>query len=200
MTKRNIIIGVVAVLLAAGASFAALQARPQAGPHAPEASRSEHNALDVSFAQMMIAHHKQAVEMAELAEDRAASPEVKRLASEIKTGQQKELETMSGWLASWNEPAEIPTTADHGMGGHDMGAQVPGMMAHEDMKRLQGLSGAAFDKAFLEMMIAHHEGAIEMARPQVAAGQYKPAKDLAAKVLKDQTDEIEQMRKLSENR
>ncbi len=157
---------------------------------------SRHTAIDTSFAQKMVAHHDQALEMAALADTKAASSEVKAFAQKIKGAQEPEITKMKGWLSAWGERTDIPTSADPGMGGHDMGAHVEGMMTHEEMQGLGRLSGPAFDRAWLQMMIRHHEGAVEMARTQQQIGQYGPAKDLARSIQDGQTREIEQMRKL----
>jgi len=73
---------------------------------------------------------------------------------------------------------------------------MPGMMSNEDMDKLEKASGAEFDKLFLEMMVEHHEGAIEMAETEKADGEYGPATKLADDVIKAQTAEIEQMNKM----
>ncbi|WP_033327470.1 DUF305 domain-containing protein [Streptomyces yerevanensis] len=165
----------------------------------PSASASakagKHNDADASFATDMIQHHRQAVEMADLAADRASSQEVKDLATKIKGAQDPEIKTMSGWLTSWGE--EVPADMS-GMEGHDMGdmSSMPGMMSGEDMDKLEKASGAEFDKMFLEMMIKHHEGAVEMAETQKADGKYGPAVKLADDVITAQTAEIEQMNKM----
>ncbi|NGO43823.1 DUF305 domain-containing protein [Streptomyces ureilyticus] len=165
----------------------------------PSASASakagNNNDADVSFATDMIQHHRQAVEMADLAADRASSQEVKDLATKIEGAQDPEIKTMSGWLTSWGEgvPADMS-----GMEGHNMGdmSSMPGMMSSEDMDKLEKASGAEFDKMFLEMMIKHHEGAVEMAETQKADGKYGPAVKLADDVITAQTAEIEQMNKM----
>ncbi|WP_030576481.1 DUF305 domain-containing protein [Streptomyces anulatus] len=166
----------------------------------PSASASaktgDHNDQDISFAEEMIQHHRQAVEMADLAADRASSQEVKDLATKIKGAQDPEIETMSGWLTSWGE--EVPADMS-GMEGHDMGdmsSDMPGMMSSEDMDMLEKASGAEFDKMFLEMMVEHHEGAITMAKTEKANGEYGPAVKLADDVITAQTVEIEQMNKM----
>ncbi|WP_233512766.1 DUF305 domain-containing protein [Micromonospora deserti] len=146
---------------------------------------------DVMFAQMMIPHHRQAVEMSELAATRAADPEVKRLAGEIKAAQAPEIATMSGWLAAWGRPvpspgAELPHV-DHGM---------PGMMPDEDMTRLASASGREFDRLFLTMMIAHHEGAVTMARDELSRGVNTEAKSLAEQIISAQQAEIDTMRRI----
>ncbi|MET9799608.1 DUF305 domain-containing protein [Streptomyces sp. NPDC006368] len=155
------------------------------------AQQGEHNTADVSFAKGMIPHHRQAVEMAELAETRAASAEVKTLAAEIKKAQDPEIRTLSGWLTSWGE--EVPKegeSAEHG--GHAMS----GMMTPEEMDKLEKSSGKVFDTAFMELMIKHHEGAIEMAKTEQSNGAYKPAKDMAGTIITSQSAEIERMNKL----
>ncbi|MFI2370345.1 DUF305 domain-containing protein [Streptomyces sp. NPDC018833] len=152
------------------------------------AQQGEHNAADVSFAKGMIPHHRQAVEMAGLAETRAASAEVKKLAEEIKKAQDPEIKTLSGWLTSWGE--EVPGEEE---GGEHAGHSMSGMMTPEEMDRLEKSSGKAFDTAFLEMMVKHHEGAVEMARTEQSEGAYRPAKDMAGTIITSQSAEITRM-------
>uniref|UniRef100_A0AAU1ZQ13 DUF305 domain-containing protein n=1 Tax=Streptomyces sp. NBC_00093 TaxID=2975649 RepID=A0AAU1ZQ13_9ACTN len=165
-------------------------------PSAPASASDqagEHNDADVDFATEMIQHHRQAVEMAELAADRASSQEVKDLATKIKGAQDPEIRTMSGWLTAWGE--EVPADMS-GMAGHDMSSGMPGMMSSEDMDKLEKASGAEFDEMFLDMMVQHHEGAVEMAEAEKADGRYGPATKLADAVVTAQTAEIEQMDKM----
>ncbi|GIH62966.1 DUF305 domain-containing protein [Microbispora siamensis] len=159
-----------------------------AGPAATTPA-ADHNDQDVMFARMMIPHHRQAVEMGRLAEGRAADPRVARLARRIEAAQALEIRTMSGWLTAWGEPApgESPGPAHHAM---------PGMMSPEDMRRLERLSGRAFDRAFLTMMIRHHEGAVAMARDELRSGVYEPARRMAASIVSSQSAEIREMRSL----
>lgn len=139
----------------------------------------------------MIPHHRQAVEMADLAANRAAAPEVRSVAATIKKAQDPEIRTMSGWLAAWGEP--VPTAGGSGEhGGHSMA----GMMTDEELEDLENSSGKAFDTAFLTLMVEHHEGAVEMARSEIENGAHEPAKDLAEAVVTAQTDEITRMNKL----
>ncbi|MFI7130701.1 DUF305 domain-containing protein [Nonomuraea sp. NPDC050153] len=148
------------------------------------------NDADATFAQMMIPHHEQAVEMADLAETRASDKEVKELAAKIKAAQDPEIQTMKGWLTQWGKP--LPSGGmDHGM-GHDM----PGMMSADDMKKLEAAKGAAFDRQFAELMIAHHNGAIEMARTEQSQGSNAEAKELAKTIESAQQAEVAQMRKI----
>jgi uncharacterized protein (DUF305 family) len=157
-------------------------------PGAPTPT-ADHNDRDVMFARMMIPHHRQAVEMGRLAEDRAADARVARLARRIEAAQAPEIRTMSGWLTTWGErmPAESPAPAHHAM---------PGMMSPEDMRRLEGLSGRAFDRAFLTMMIRHHEGAVAMARDELRGGTYEPARRMAESIVAGQSAEIKEMKSL----
>ncbi|MEV0388043.1 DUF305 domain-containing protein [Nonomuraea sp. NPDC050643] len=144
------------------------------------------NDADVMFAQMMIPHHEQAVEMADLAATRASDPEIKELATKIKAAQDPEIQTMKGWLTEWGKAAP-----EAGM-GHDM----PGVMSEEDMKKLDGAKGKEFDKLFAQQMIAHHNGAIEMARTEQANGSDPKAKELAKAIEATQQAEVEQLQKI----
>lgn len=157
----------------------------------PPPSSSTHNAADVSFVQQMIPHHRQAVAMAELAAGRAFSPEVKALATRIKAEQGPEIETMSGWLKTWDErmPGDMSGT------GHP-GRDMSGMMSAEEMDRLSKASGKTFDTMFLKMMITHHRGAVAMAGTERSTGAYPPAKDLAEAIIASQNKEIGQMESL----
>jgi len=157
------------------------------------AKAGAHNDADVSFATEMIQHHRQAVEMADLAADRASSQEVKDLATKIKGAQDPEIKTMSGWLTSWGE--EVPADMS-GMEGHDMSSGMPGMMSSEDMDKLGKASGTEFDTMFLDMMVQHHEGAVDSAKTEKADGKYGPATKLADDVITAQSAEIEQMNKM----
>ncbi|MFH8804646.1 DUF305 domain-containing protein [Streptomyces sp. NPDC017936] len=157
-------------------------------------SQGRHNAADVAFAKGMIPHHRQAVEMADLAPERAESPEVKKLAEDIKKAQDPEIETLSGWLTSWGE--EVP--AEGGM-DHSVHGGMEGMMSAEEITGLENASGEAFDTAFMEMMIKHHEGAVEMARTEQADGAHAPAKAMADDIVTSQSAEIQQMNKLLGN-
>ncbi|MFD8563590.1 DUF305 domain-containing protein [Streptosporangium canum] len=158
------------------------------------------NEADVTFAQTMITHHKQAVKMAELAEERAKNPEVKDLAAKIKAAQEPEIATMTGWLSEWGKPETPSGGEEHdmspmpseGMGGHGM----PGMMTDEDMKKLEAAKGAEFDRMFLQMMTAHHKGAIEMAKTEQARGANPQAKKLAKTIETTQQAEIKEMQRL----
>lgn len=160
----------------------------------PSSSGGEHsgdfNQADVTFATEMIQHHRQAVEMADLAEGRAKSAPVSDLAAKIKAAQDPEIRTMSSWLKTWGEP--VPED----MSGMDMGGSMPGMMSAADMSELKNASGAEFDTMFLKMMVAHHKGAIEMANSEQTDGTNKDAQALAQQIEKAQTAEVAKMQGL----
>ncbi len=151
---------------------------------------TEHNDADTMFAQMMIVHHQGAIEMSELAVTKAESAEVKALAERISAAQGPEIEQMTSWLTAWGEPTEAG-----GHAGHE-GMDMDGMSQEEMMAQLEGLSGTEFDRAFLEGMIAHHQGAVEMSETQLADGQNPDALALAEKIIADQQAEIAAMQEL----
>ncbi|MFI1927701.1 DUF305 domain-containing protein [Streptomyces sp. NPDC020377] len=164
-----------------------------------DATAGAHNAQDVSFAQGMIPHHQQAIEMAELAADRASSAGVKSLASRIEEAQGPEIRTIGGWLTSWGE--HVPTSSDsttESMPGmdHSAGSGMPGMKNGSDMDDLAKASGTDFDTMFLTMMIDHHEGAVAMAITEKGKGMYGPATSMADDIVTAQTAEIAEMNKL----
>jgi uncharacterized protein (DUF305 family) len=159
-------------------------------PTTAAATGEDHNSADVTFAQRMIPHHEQAIEMAKLAPSRAQSPDVKALASQIQAAQDPEINQMKEWLASWGEPTAVPSGMNH---GDDMSG---GKMDASDMTKLEGLTGQNFDREFLTMMTAHHQGAIEMAQTEQANGLYEPAKIMADNIVRSQSDEITKMAEL----
>lgn len=149
----------------------------------------EGRAADLSFAQLMIPHHEQAVEMADLALARDAGPQVTALAEDIKAAQGPEIAQMRGWLSAWGgAEAGGHSGADH--------SGMPGMMSDEEMQRLAEATGAEFDRLWLQMMIAHHEGAVTMARQVLAVTDDAQVRGLADAVVRSQTTEIAGMREL----
>ncbi|WP_459546513.1 DUF305 domain-containing protein [Nocardia sp. X0981] len=159
-----------------------------AGPVSP-APAAAHNEADIRFAQEMIPHHRQAVQMAELAPSRAADPAVIDLAARIEQAQDPEIATMTGWLQGWGAP--VPEEAGHAHHG-----DMPGMMTAEQMTRLADARGAEFDRMWLTMMVAHHEGAVQMARTELAEGTDPAARALAQQIIDSQQGEIQQMNAL----
>ena len=146
------------------------------------------SAADAMFAQMMIPHHQQAVEMSTLAETRASSPKIMALAAEIKGAQQPEIAQMTAWLEEWGMPVMPMDEAMSEHGGHGMS----GMLTDDQMQQLADASGPEFDRLFAEFMILHHEGAIDMAEDVVDSKDPRVAA-LAAAIIKTQADEIAHM-------
>lgn len=200
MRARTLILAGTAValvgLLAGCGSSASTEPTPSGSPAAASAGMVDAgagSADDIAFAQLMIPHHQQAIEMADLALSQSSSPDVVALAAQIKGAQDPEIEMMEQWLSAWDAPMVMES--DHT--GHDMGGmEESGMMSDDDMSELASASGEDFDQMWLRMMVAHHEGAIEMAK-QVHATTTNPAvRDLAQAVIDGQTAEIETMQKL----
>ncbi|MGV9315716.1 DUF305 domain-containing protein [Streptomyces sp. NPDC003691] len=149
------------------------------------------NDADVMFAQAMIPHHEQALEMSRLADGRAKDPEIIKLATAISAAQDPEIRTMKSWLKAWNKPesgGSMPGM-DHGSSGDAAGME--GMMSEEDMAALKAAKGTDFDRAFARLMIEHHKGAIVMAGDQQKNGRNATAKALAAEVVKAQQAEVD---------
>lgn len=147
---------------------------------------ADFNSADVMFAQMMIPHHEQAVEMSELllAKD-GIDDRVRDLAAQIKDAQQPEIDQMREMLSEWGED-------DSAMGGMDDG----GLLSDEEMTALEDATGDDAARLFLEGMTVHHEGAIEMAEAEIADGENAEAKELAETIIAAQTDEIAVMQEL----
>lgn len=178
------------------------------------AAETDHNDADVMFLQMMLPHHRGAIEMAQLAPSRAANAQVKELAAQIEAAQAPEIEQMTSWLQAWDMPEDPAATmtgmssapsSDGGMGGMDHGGMtmgkdgdmgMPGEMTAEQMTALQEASGAEFDRMFLELMIEHHSGAVDMAETELDAGVNTDALELAESIKTSQTQEIATMQQL----
>ncbi|RSM90529.1 DUF305 domain-containing protein [Kibdelosporangium aridum] len=155
---------------------------------APPAGASTHNQADVKFAQDMIPHHQQTIQMADLATQQATGQEVKIVAASVLSAEEKEIQTMKGWLSQWG--ASQPDAAAHG--GHDM----PGMISTTDMKALQAMSGAAFDKKWLEMIQKHLESGVTMSKTLLAEGQNPNAKAMATEIIENQEAKIKEVKAL----
>ncbi|MBA0126867.1 DUF305 domain-containing protein [Haloechinothrix sp. YIM 98757] len=156
---------------------------------AEEAEDAGFNQADVAFATEMMPHHEQAVEMADLVPDRSDSQELIELAEEIRQGQEPEIEALTTMLERWGE--SVPVSGD-GHTDHEMS----GMMSEEDMAMLERSDGAEFDRMWMEIMVEHHEGAIDMANAQLAEGTSPEASELAEDIIEVQEAEIDTMREM----
>jgi uncharacterized protein (DUF305 family) len=171
---------------------------PSASPTSSAPVTQAHNQADIAFAQGMIPHHAQAIAMSKLASQRAGSSQVKDLAARIQAAQQPEIAQMSGWLRAWNAPVPSADSPMGGMGQMHNGASgaMPGMMSSDQMQQLAQSTGIAFDRMFLQKMIAHHRGAVTMARTELGEGQNPDARQLAQRIIDTQQREITEMQSL----
>lgn len=146
----------------------------------------EHNSADTMFAQMMIPHHEQAVEMSEIMLAKSSlDSKIETLAQDIKAAQAPEIQKMTDWLTAWSEPTAMS-------GSHSM----DGMMTESDLDKLTAAQSTESSKLFLTQMIAHHEGAVKMAEAEVTAGKNADAVDLAKEIVSAQEAEIKEMKDL----
>ncbi len=177
----------------------------------PSASTPSTTSADAGFARDMQVHHQQAVEMAMLVRDLTDDPDVRLLAYDIATAQAQQAGQMYGWLASWGLPqAGEPTmtwmsrpTLDGDTHGHDgstpthtPGGPMPGMATFEQLEELGTLTGVAAERMFLELMIAHHQGGVEMAEAVLDRTDTRVVVDLATGIVKAQQSEIELMERM----
>ena len=148
---------------------------------------ADHNAADTMFTQGMIPHHAQAVEMSDtMLRKQGLDARITALATKIKAAQAPEIEMMTGWLKTWNEPTQMAS-------GHGMGE---GMMGDDDLKRLDAAQGTDAAKLFLAQMIAHHEGAVMMAKTESSQGKNPDAIQLSKSIVTAQEAEIQEMKDL----
>ena len=146
-----------------------------------EQSNSEFSPSDINFAEMMIPHHEQAIEMSEIAFKNTMNSEVLQLAQEIKEAQAPEIDLMKSWAG-----VKVSTHAGH---------MMDGMLSEDELNALREASGAEFDRLFLQGMIKHHQGAIEMAM-DVKNSNSMVVADLSAAIIKQQEIEITRMEEL----
>jgi uncharacterized protein (DUF305 family) len=148
---------------------------------------ADHNAADTMFTQGMIPHHAQAVEMSDMMlKKQGMDGRITALATKIKAAQAPEIEKMTAWLKTWNEPTQMA-------GGHSMG---DGMMGDDDLKKLDAAQGTEAAKLFLNQMIAHHEGAVMMAKTESSQGKNPDALSLSKAIVTSQEAEIQEMKAL----
>ncbi|WP_439659429.1 DUF305 domain-containing protein [Lentzea sp. HUAS TT2] len=197
MRKSLIVSGVAAVALVTGCSSgssdmtgmqhnSSTASTPSAGQQA--ADRNEH---DVTFAQDMIQHHQQALDMAKMVPGRSTNAKVLDLAKRIEGAQDPEIKTMTEWLSKWGA-----SSTSSSMPGMNHGSMGTGMMTAEEMAKLGQLKGAEFDRMWMEMMTKHHQGAIEMAKTHLEKGSNADSKKLAQEIITAQQAEITEMQDL----
>jgi uncharacterized protein (DUF305 family) len=157
-----------------------------ATPHPEEGP----NDADIAFVRDMVVHHGQAVELADLAPDRARRSDVKGIADRIADVQRPEIDVLNRWLEQHDLPKVDP-------GGHGAAhAGMPGMASADEVQALREARGAAFDSMFLRLMVAHHEGALTMVEEVRKHGVHVRVQEIADDVAVTQADEIHRMRRM----
>jgi uncharacterized protein (DUF305 family) len=186
----------IAALLLLGCSGQSSSGRGESAAPAETVSgvAAEVNQEDVRFARLMAPHHDQAVSMCEmvLSKKRGVKPEVRDLAEQIAKVRESQIETLNGWIQSWDpggdlEPAEDENAPHHG--GH-------GLMTERQMQELDLADGPDAQRLFLEGMIRHHEGAVAIAEAEVTGGSYPDAVELAKEMVATQKAEIAAMQQI----
>lgn len=190
ISKRILLSAITAVALLAGCGGSSVADEASDVADTVE-SGADFNDADVMFAQMMISHHEQAIEMSDIALDPTigASDAVKSLATRIKAAQDPEITAMKGFLTTWGASFTMDSSVDHS-------GLMSGMLSAEDMAELSVLRGNDFDRAWMAGMIAHHEGAIVMAEIVLSDGKNAATRALAEAIVAAQDLEITEMRKL----
>jgi uncharacterized protein (DUF305 family) len=166
---------------------------------AVELSRSSYTAQDVRFLQHMMLHHAQAIEMVELLRTRGVDPGLRRLAERIALGQSAELALMKDWLEARGQPAEAAAMLSHTDHSHPAARMMTGMLSESQMQELVAARGGAFDRLFLEGMIQHHLGALEMVDELMAhsdSAEDPVLSDLLSSIVSEQSAEILRMQSM----
>ncbi len=188
VTKKNIVIGLVIALFAFAAGFMISNndedsdMMGMSGMNQNTTSSNEFNAAEIHFAQMMIPHHQQAVEMSDLALKNSKDSAVIELAKQIKAAQAPEIEQMKSWLTKSGFDPNAP---------HNM--MMGGMLSDAEISKLKQSKASAFDKLFLTGMIKHHEGALQMLT-MISGSTNDEVKTLSENIATTQTIEIETMK------
>ncbi|NYH80001.1 uncharacterized protein (DUF305 family) [Actinopolyspora biskrensis] len=163
------------------------------------AGTQAYNDVDAEFTRMMIPHHYQAIVMSELAPDRAADPELKSLAERIGTEQDLEILMMRGWQGRNGLPVTDPETAYQDLLTKPDVLERMGMATREEMDRLATLSGAEFDRTFLDLMIPHHDGAVAMLRDVILNGSDQELNQMSQDMMSTQKAQLAIMRDMRES-
>jgi uncharacterized protein (DUF305 family) len=159
-----------------------------------ELDEPSYAAADVAFAQNMIAHHEQALEMIALIDQRSQSPDVPKIAERMQVSQRTEIGLLEDWLTGRDE--EVPSGQHHHGGHHEQ--LMPGMLTDAEMEQLADSRGRVFDRLFVQYMIRHHEGAMIMVEDLLASGNGQEPNlfQIAQQISSDQAIEIARMKQL----
>jgi uncharacterized protein (DUF305 family) len=201
--RRFVLAVAAAVVLAFGSAACGDKSDGDSGASGAQtaANGDVFNDADVEFAVAMIPHHAQAIQMVTLTDTRTLDPEVRQLAERIRAAQSPQVETMVDWLTAWGE--EVPETSmDHSHGDHEPGEMpegmddLPGMMSPDEMQALADAADGEFQVLWLEMMVEHHAGAIEMALTEIDKGRHPDALSMAESIAASQQAEIDEIGQL----
>jgi uncharacterized protein (DUF305 family) len=158
---------------------------PPAARSAPATSpQQEHNQADVVFLQNMVLHHTQDITMSQIARNEASAAQVKDLAARIEAEQSPQIQQMNSLLTEWGIPAPA-TTGGTGTTNGAAHGQLPGTV-----------SGAGFDRAFLEMMIVHHQDAVDMSQIELAQASNPATRNLSQQIISADKAQISEMQTL----
>ena len=149
---------------------------------------------DIAYAQLMIVHHREAIQVAALAATRAASPDLVSLAAVIAVEQTQEIATLTKWLSWWGAPTQLPGTSTSGAAS--VGGEADGRLVDIDVAPLAELKGADFDQLWLPMMIAHHERAVELAGDWLALTRLPAPRAYETARADDHREEIRRMQRM----
>lgn len=166
------------------------------GTSAVATPSTSHNAADVTFLQDMIVHHAQAVVMGDIVKGRLTDPDVRGIASRIRDEQKPEMQGMAATLRGWG--AKVPIEAsnpagDHRTGHHSGHDAMPGMATAAQLDELRRAKGADVDRLYLDLMVAHHEGALDMCTTVGRDGRDERTGELADDITVTQQKQIDQM-------
>jgi len=202
LMKQRISVMAAAITLAATLAACGTNTEDvdRAGPSRPTATATEksdrtvpvseaHNDADTNFAQKMISYNKGAIEMADLASQQATTEEVRDLTDQVSAVQSSQIEKLTTWLFAWDEDFTLSDNEERGI-------LIEGLNLQEAIDDLKPRSGVDFDKRFLELMTAHHEGVIQLAKDERVQGQNLDALNFAQQIIEDQEIEIERMAQL----
>jgi uncharacterized protein (DUF305 family) len=191
--RRSVVLVVVLVLAScggeAGSSAPTSAPPPPTTAAAPPATvEGAYNGTDVMFLQMMLAHHEPAAALLELGRTKATRADVRGLAGELANAQAAETRTITGWLEAWGEPLVSTAHAD----AHAAHGGLPAL-GEKEIADLGRMGGPEFDTAFLNMLIGHQHGAVELARMEATSGQNADVKGLAARTDETVRAQIQQL-------
>jgi uncharacterized protein (DUF305 family) len=207
MTPARGIAGLVVALVLAGSACSAVDHGAAQGPDGsghempvssgapPSVATPGADGVDAGFAYDMSRHHSQAVEMAEMVSGRTTDPDVGVLARDIVLTQQYQIGEMRGWLDGWGLPATSLADPMRWM-GMDMAMAMPGMATDEELAALRDAGPGEVDRLFLELMIRHHEGGVEMAEAAAARATVSYVRALATGIVESQAAEVATMQEM----